>query len=192
MADIYSAELNPGKLDVITIWLKEQDWATDVDLDRSPLEAVSSYRFDDPNGEVGVEIHIVASGDRVFQAPVTYRGAPLEGAEDFFISEMTHSILGRRWVYAGIGDPVFQQCLDATITSAGTSAVQHQVDDDGQRIEEITEVAQAVGTGPLAGAPSVEVVDELNVNEPADTSQQGLLLGTWTGQESPVVLARMI
>lgn len=156
------------------------------------MEAVSSYRFDDPNREVGVEIHIVASGDRVFQVPVTYRGAPLEGAEDFFISEMTHSILGRRWVYAGIGDPVFQQCLDATITSAGSSAVQYQVDDDGNRLEEITEVAQAVGTGHLAGAPAVEVVDELDINESVDTSQQGLLLGTWAGQESPVVLARMV
>lgn len=192
MADIYSAELNPGKLDAISIWLKEQDWAKDVDLDRSPLEAVSSYRFDDPNGEVGVEIHIVASGDRVFQVPVTYRGAPLEGAEDFFLSEMTHSILGRRWVYAGIGDPVFQQCLDATITSAESSAVQYQVDDDGRRVEEITEVAQVVGTGHLAGAPAVEVVDELDVHEAVDTSKRGLLLGTWAGQESPVVLARMV
>lgn len=192
MADIFKAELDPGKLDVVSAWLSRQEWTAGSDVAPESLTAVTSYRFDDPAGDVGVEIHIVAAGDRVFQVPLTYRGEPLAGADDFFVSEMSHSILGTRFVYAGIGDPVFQQQLDATIADAGSSAVQHQVDDQGNRIGEITEVAQVVGTGSLPGAPSVQVVDELDPNETADTTKQGLLIGTWDGQESPVVLARMV
>ncbi|GAA1852250.1 maltokinase N-terminal cap-like domain-containing protein [Brevibacterium marinum] len=192
MADIFKAELDPGKFDVVSAWLSRQEWTAGADVAPDSLTAVTSYRFDDPAGDVGVEIHIVAADDRVFQVPLTYRGEPLAGADDVFISEMSHSILGTRYVYAGIGDPVFQQQLDATIADAGSSAVQHQVDDQGNRIGEITEVARVVGTGPLPGAPSVQVVDELDLNEAADTTQQGLLIGTWDGQETPVVLARMI
>ena len=192
MADIYNAELNPGKLDVVSDWLSRQEWTAGTDVAPESLTKLSSYRFDDPAGDVGVEVHIVASGDRVFQVPLTYRGEPLDGADDFFVAELTHSILGKRWVYAGIGDPVFQQRLDATITGAGSAAVQFRVDDQGNRVGEITEVAQVVGTGSLPGAPAVEVIDELDVSEAADTSKQGLLLGTWDGQETPVVLARMI
>ena len=65
MADIYAAQLNPGKLDVVTDWVAEQDWATELDLEANPLEAVTAYRFDDPAGEVGIEIHIVRSGDQL-------------------------------------------------------------------------------------------------------------------------------
>ena len=32
MADIYAAQLNPGKLDVVTDWVAKRDWATELDL----------------------------------------------------------------------------------------------------------------------------------------------------------------
>ncbi|MFC9444273.1 hypothetical protein ACFTPM_15910, partial [Brevibacterium sp. NPDC056947] len=64
MADIFNAELSPGKLEVITTWVAGQDWAADLDLERQPLEQVTSYRLDDPAGEVGLEVHFVCSGAR--------------------------------------------------------------------------------------------------------------------------------
>lgn len=131
------------------------------------LKKVTSYRFDDPEGKVGAEIHIVAAGDRVFQVPLTYRGVELAGADKHLISTMEHSILGTRWVYDGMGDPHFRQRLDHAIATAGTSAKQYRVDDEGNRIDEITDVAHAWGTGPLAGAEDVQVLYELNLDSPA-------------------------
>ena len=119
MADIYSAELNPGKLDVISAWLSKQSWAAEADVAPESLKKVTSYRFDDPEGKVGAEIHIVAAGDRVFQVPLTYRGVELAGADKHLISTMEHSILGTRWVYDGMGDPHFRQRLDHAIATAG-------------------------------------------------------------------------
>ncbi len=156
------------------------------------LKKVTSYRFDDPEGKVGAEIHIVAAGDRVFQVPLTYRGVELAGADKHLISTMEHSILGTRWVYDGMGDPHFRQRLDHAIATAGTSAKQYRVDDEGNRIDEITDVAHAWGTGPLAGAEDVQVLYELNLDSPAEGSDAGLLLGRWAGQEAPVVLAVMV
>lgn len=192
MADIYSAELNPGKLDVISAWLSKQSWAAEADVAPESLKKVRSYRFDDPEGKVGAEIHIVAAGDRVFQVPLTYRGVELAGADKHLISTMEHSILGTRWVYDGMGDPHFRQRLDHAIATAGTSAKQYRVDDEGNRIDEITDVAHAWGTGPLAGAEDVQVLYELNLDSPAEGSDAGLLLGRWAGQEAPVVLAVMV
>ncbi|MCF2573061.1 maltokinase N-terminal cap-like domain-containing protein [Brevibacterium sp. UCMA 11754] len=192
MADIYKAELNPGKLDVISAWLTKQAWAAEADVAPDSLQKVTSYRLDDPEGKVGAEIHIVAAGDRVFQVPLTYRGAELAGADKHLIATIEHSILGKRWVYAGMGDPLFRQRLDHTIATAGTSAKQYRVDDEGNRIEEITDVAHAWGTGPLAGAEDVQVLYELNLDSPAEGSDAGLLLGRWSGQESAVVLAVMV
>ncbi|AOP54340.1 MAG: maltokinase N-terminal cap-like domain-containing protein [Brevibacterium aurantiacum] len=192
MADIYSAELNPGKLDVISAWLSKQSWAAEADVAPESLKKVTSYRFDDPEGKVGAEIHIVAAGDRVFQVPLTYRGVELAGADKHLISTMEHSILGTRWVYDGMGDPHFRQRLDHAIATAGTSAKQYRVDDEGNRIDEITDVAHAWGTGPLAGAEDVQVLYELNLDSPAEGSDAGLLLGRWAGQEAPVVLAVMV
>ena len=191
MADIFNAELSPGKLEVITTWVAAQDWAADLDLERQPLEQVTSYRLDDPAGEVGLEVHIVSSGARTFQVPLTYRGAPLDGAEEALITTMDHSVLGTRWVYAGMGDPLFRRRLDATIATAGTGAKQYLVDDEGNRVEEITEVAHVHGTGPLVGAGDVDLLTELTLDSPLEGTESGLLLGRWPGQEHSVVLAVM-
>ncbi|WP_166972832.1 maltokinase N-terminal cap-like domain-containing protein [Brevibacterium atlanticum] len=192
MADIYAAQLNPGKLEVITEWVTRQDWAAELDLDANPLKKVTAYRFDDPAGEVGIEVHIVASGDQLLQVPLTYRAAPLEGADDAFVANMEHSILGKRWVYAGMGDPLFRQRLDHTIATASTAAKQYRVDDAGNRQNEITEVAHAFGTGPLPGAGDVEMLYRLSPESPAEKSDAGLLLGRWDGQDTNVVLAIMV
>jgi hypothetical protein len=74
---------------------------------------VGSYRFDDPDGRVGMESHLVTAGGALIQVPLTYRDQPLDGAEDALITEMQHSVLGTRWVYDGLRDPRFVLMLAA-------------------------------------------------------------------------------
>jgi hypothetical protein len=81
---------------------------------------IGSYRFDDPDGRVGMETHLVTAGDLLLHVPLTYRDEPLDDADDAFIMEMQHSVLGTRWVYDGLGDPRFVIMLAAvTMTGQG-------------------------------------------------------------------------
>ena len=54
------ASLVPSKLELLAAWLPSRPWFTG---DASALEAVGSYRFDDPDGEVGMETHLVRAGE---------------------------------------------------------------------------------------------------------------------------------
>jgi hypothetical protein len=54
-----------------------------------------------------METHLVTAGGTLLQVPLSYRDEPLVAAEDAFIAEMHHSVLGTRWVYDGLGDPMF-------------------------------------------------------------------------------------
>jgi hypothetical protein len=52
-----------------------QPWLAGADA--STLTRLGSYRSDDPDGEVGIETHLLGPADgRVLQVPLTYRGAP--------------------------------------------------------------------------------------------------------------------
>ncbi|MCT1691137.1 hypothetical protein M3B11_09255 [Brevibacterium sp. p3-SID960] len=198
MAQLYDAELSPGKLELVQTWLPSQEWSG---LDAGvPLEVVTSYRFDDPAGEVGIEMHLVRSADDaagpIYQVPVTYRGAPLEGAEDALITTMEHSVLGKRWVYDAVADPVFVEQARRTIAEADTSAEEIIVDGDnpGPR----TDIADARGTGWDAAIKAVEEAD-LNVTRLLDADQlagaetgPGMLMATWVGQSEPVELMRLV
>lgn len=120
MAIVYSADLVPTKPQLIADWLQQQPW---YDEPGGAVELLGAFRFDDPSGAVGVETHVVrgASG-AVYQVPLTYRGAPLEGAEAFLVTEMTHSVLGERWVYDAVADPVAIDQLVASIAAGSTQA----------------------------------------------------------------------
>lgn len=100
MAIIHRATISPTKLELVEKWLG-------ADLAGSTeLHQVGGYRFDDPDGEVGIEALLVTRGGPVRHVVLTYRAAPLAGAEDHLITTMEHSALGARWVYDGQGDPV--------------------------------------------------------------------------------------
>jgi len=100
MAIIHRATISPTKLELLEEWLGD-DLVGDGELTQ-----VGSYRFDDPDGEVGIEALLVTRGGPVRQAALTYRAEPLEGADDHLITTMEHSVLGRRWIYDAQGDPV--------------------------------------------------------------------------------------
>jgi len=84
-----------------------------IDAAGEAIEVIGSYRFADPEGRVGMEVHLATAGGVVFHVPLTYRDEPLAGAEDALITEMEHSVLGTRWVYDGLRDPLLVTMLAA-------------------------------------------------------------------------------
>ena len=110
MADIYAAQLDHTKPEAVATYLSARLGTAVTAQDITP---VTSFRFDDPAGEVGCETHIVTvtvPQDRqlLVQVPFTYRGAPLEGApEEALVTRMDHSVLGDRWVYDAAFDPLY-------------------------------------------------------------------------------------
>jgi len=119
MALIYQAELRPTKLELVSGWAPSQPWFAG-DASTAP-HSVGAYRFDDPEGEVGVETLLVRHGDGpTLQLPLTYRGVPLADADEWLIGTMQHSVLGTRWVYDGAGDPVYLQTLASVIVGGLT------------------------------------------------------------------------
>lgn len=179
------ADITPTKPELLSTWLPTQPWFTG---DASELHQVGSYRFDDPDGEVGMEIHLVRAGDGpVLQVPWTYRGAPLDGADSYLVGTMDHTLLGPRWVYDAVGDPVYQAVLAATILTGGTQAELVREFADGR-----TEIAEpsvrVMGSGSGSDVPPVDL--EV-VRVPGGTASEGdeVLTGTWAGAAEPVVLA---
>jgi hypothetical protein len=126
MALFHRATLNPTEGDLMAEWLPTQSWGPSA----GPIAVVGSYRFDDPDGRVGMETHLVTAGGVLFQVPLTYRDEPLEGG-DGFITEMHHSVLGTRWVYDGLSDPQFVMML-AAVTMTGQGEALGMVVYDGR------------------------------------------------------------
>ncbi len=110
MAIFHRATITPTKTELIAEWAPTRPWGPSA---ADPVEVIGSYRFDDPEGRVGMETHLVTAGGAVFQVPLTYRDEPLDGADDALITEMQHSVLGPRWVYDGLRDPRFVLMLAA-------------------------------------------------------------------------------
>jgi hypothetical protein len=89
----------------------------------APIDAVGSYRFDDPDGRVGMETHLVDAGGMLLQVPLTYRDEPLADAEQPLITQMQHSLLGTRWVYDGLRDPKLVVMLAAVAMTGQGEAI---------------------------------------------------------------------
>ena len=133
MALLHDATITPGKRDLMKGWLPSRSWF-DGDLDRKP---VGSFRFDDPAGEVGVECFLLGpaegSSASTLLIPMSYRGAPLEGAEEHLIGTADHSVLGTRWVYDGLADPVAVSTILTAILTGGHEA-ELTMEQDGETI----------------------------------------------------------
>jgi len=110
MALFHRATITPEKDELLAAWIPTQTWGP-ASAEREDL--IGAYRFDDPEGRVGMETFLVSSGGTLFQVPLTYRDAPLDGADDAFVTEMEHSVLGTRWVYDGLRDPRYVLVLAA-------------------------------------------------------------------------------
>jgi hypothetical protein len=172
MALLYAAQLNPSKIDLIRAWVPNQPWAGSADP--ADLIAVGAYRFDDPAGEVGIETHLVRAGDDILHVPLTYRPAPLPGAEPALVGTMDHSVLGPRWVYDGCADPVYATALATAILTGGTEA-ELIVDTDGSR-ERREPTTRVVGSG---GGESIDLATESDTVQPSsDEATTRLRIGS--------------
>ncbi len=148
MALLHRAELRPSKLELLAGWLPGRQWFAGEA--GAPVTRVAAYRFDDPAGEVGIETLLVRAGDGpVLQVPLTYRGAPLAGADGHLVGVIEHSVLGRRWAYDACGDPVYAPLLAAAVLAdAGQAEEYFEV--DGKR--EVRPVSMTL-TGSRTGRP---------------------------------------
>ncbi|MCI4067069.1 hypothetical protein MRQ36_32690, partial [Micromonospora sp. R77] len=146
MALLHRAEIRPTKLELLATWLPGRRWFHGP-AGTEPVR-VAGFRFDDPAGEVGIETILVRAGDGpVHQVPLTYRGAPLAGADGWLVGTTHHTVLGPRWVYDGCGDPVYAAALaDAILAGTGQAREFFEVDGERQYREPSMTVA-ATGTG---------------------------------------------
>jgi hypothetical protein len=154
----HTATVAPTKRELVESWLPSQPWAAG----RTISEKVAEYRFDDPAGEVGVETILWRADDgSILQTPLTYRAAPLDGAEEALVGTMDHSVLGPRWVYDGCGDPVWAATLTTAILTGGTQA-QMQIDQEGRMVD-VPPRMQVRGSGSAGTAvPAVDTVGSVS------------------------------
>ncbi len=118
MAVIHHTSLKPTKLELLASWLPSRPWYL-RGAGEPELAKAGGFRLDDPQGAVGIEFMVVTdtSGTQpaTYLVPLTYRGAPLDGAEHALVGTMEHGVLGRRWAYDGCHDPVLVAQLLALI-----------------------------------------------------------------------------
>jgi hypothetical protein len=155
MATIHQATLTPTKLELLAAWLPGRVWYPGDTA--NGLERLGAARFDDPAGAVGVEILLVrAPGGPLVQVPMTYRAEPVEGAERWLIGTTEHSVLGTRWVYDAVGDPVFVAALAETIRTGGGEATEYLQTPDGPVARESLMTLR--GSGAQAPGTAAEIV----------------------------------
>ncbi|GAP52303.1 maltokinase N-terminal cap-like domain-containing protein [Streptomyces azureus] len=147
MAVIHPTSLRPTKLELLTSWLPSRPWYRGGTAEPKPAKA-GGFRLDDPRGEVGIEFIVVtdASGPHpaTYLVPLTYRGAPLDGAEHALVGTMEHGVLGRRWAYDGCHDPVLLAQLAALIERRAQAQDQNVSDAPDREV-----VASHTGAGPI-------------------------------------------
>ncbi|MGO4583470.1 hypothetical protein AB4Z38_06240 [Arthrobacter sp. 2RAF6] len=208
MAIIHRATLSPSKLELIEKYLRVQPWFTKDGS--APTELLGAYRFDDPDGEVGLETHLVSRGGKLYQVPLSYRGSELAGAGDSLLGTMEHSVLGKRWVHDACADPVYVTAL-ATAILTGQREAEQFVEVDGA-LEPRTSSVEVKGSGTPGSkvpalSPTAPITQDavtsidggeltLLVNRVLDLATPGsddsaALSGTWAGQEAPVLLASL-
>jgi hypothetical protein len=158
MALLHRATITPSKLELLQAWLPSRPWCTAADR----LRQIGAYRFDDPSGEVGIETFVLHTKHAVLHVPLTYRAAPMEGADRFLVGTGEHSVLGQRWVYDGCGDPVWAQALARAVLTGGTQAEEAFMLDGYRKVRWPT--VTVAGSGRRGSAvpviSRVEVTDE--------------------------------
>ncbi|MER5523567.1 1,4-alpha-glucan branching protein [Streptomyces sp. NPDC002677] len=166
MALIHRTTITPTKVELLAGWLPTRPWYHGPAAPE--LVKAGGFRLDDPEGEVGIEFMVATEGTDAYLVPLTYRAAPLDGAEHALVGTMEHGVLGTRWAYDGCHDPVLTAELAALIE--GRAAAQAQsITDTPDR-----EVARGyTGAGPLPGFGAPVDTDESTEFAAAD---DGLVL----------------
>jgi Maltokinase N-terminal cap domain len=180
MAKIHpGATLTPHFRDFLPGWVARQPWYAGSGV--PSLTAVGYFRFEDPAGQVGIETHLMTDGSVLYQLPLTYRDAPLEGHSsgqpEPLIATAEHSVLGTRWIYDAVADPVWRSELLRLINTGAVS--------DPAPSRKGVAPAQARGhrlmQGALTGdATTIELIRQIAPGPPIDQPDLvGLVEGTW-------------
>lgn len=146
MAVIHKATISPTKAEVLERILG------------APVTVHGAYRFDDPAGEVGVEGFILTADGATRHTVLTYRGTPLDGAEEHLVCTMEHSVLGTRWVYDGLGDPVALGCFGRALRGEQAQA-EEEVWDGAEHLD-TREPTVRIAAVPVAAVPGEPVPGE--------------------------------
>ncbi|AQP52198.1 maltokinase N-terminal cap-like domain-containing protein [Tessaracoccus flavescens] len=181
MAILHQATLSPTKLTIVTDYLDMLGWGA------GPVQQVGSYRYDDPEGEVGVEGILATRGSDTFHLPFTYRGEPLKDAEPYLITTMEHSVLGKRWVYDATHDPVAIGCYLRALAGEQDQATLNVYDAAEQLVEvrEPTVVVKAERRGPVA-PDDLTLIRRLEEGVPVNPEAPALL-AEWEGGNSAYI-----
>ena len=149
MALLHHATLTPTKDELLAGWVPRQPWAAGL----PELARFGGFRLDDPEGEVGLEGILMRSADGsvVVHVPLTYRGAPLDGAEEHLVGTTEHGVLGTRWVYDGAADPVFLLAFATMAVDEGAGAEEFFVVDGQKHVREPSVTVSGSGTSLPAG-----------------------------------------
>ncbi|MFC9947514.1 maltokinase N-terminal cap-like domain-containing protein [Streptomyces pratensis] len=173
MATIHRTTMKPTKLELLTGWLPRQSWYVG-DAETPDLVRAGGFRLDDPEGAVGIEFMVVADATTqdpvAYLVPLGYRGAALEDVPgEALIGTSEHGVLGTRWIYDGVQDPVVMAQLGALLR--GEVTPQHQSVSD---TPDPTVTVHGPGDGP-----EVQVNRVLGSAEVAGESP-GRLVAGWT------------
>lgn len=150
MAVVHNTTLVPSKLELLAEWMPQQPWFAGTGT--PSLARAGGFRLDDPEGEVGIEFLVVtdSAGDEVvsYLVPMTYRAAPLDGADGALIGTSEHGVLGHRYFYDGPHDPVLVAQLRALVQGGCVAQAQTRSN----------EVDESVRVGTLGAAQDVRIV----------------------------------
>lgn len=204
MALFHRATIVPTKEALITEWAPDQPWGPAPDAE---LSVIGAYRFDDPASRVGMETFLVSAEDTLFQVPLTYRDEPLAGAEDALITTMEHSVLGTRWVYDGLRDPMYVTMLAATTMTGQGEALgmaeyagrwyiapsNVRIEGGGWTLERVpVDGFERQSENPVSATFSNDRFDLTVFRRPLSGTRPPIALtATWPGQTAPVVLAEV-
>src|SRR5699024_6141565 len=98
------SSLTPTFAEFLPGWVAAQRWYTGQG--RTPvLRRVGGYRLEDPDGQVGIEVHLVVDESGpvpvTYQVPLTYRDQPAPELHTALVATAEHRELGPRWIYDG-------------------------------------------------------------------------------------------
>ncbi|HEX5117951.1 MAG TPA: hypothetical protein VFW65_22440 [Pseudonocardiaceae bacterium] len=177
------ATLTPHFREFLPGWVARQPWYAGSGVPE--LTPVGYFRFEDPAGAVGVETHLLRDDSVVYQVPLTYRDAPLDGPPEALVSTARHSVLGTRWIYDAVVDPVWVAEVSRLVATNGTSLPSGRsgvgpAEARGIRIRSAELMADATTIELLRRVPEG--------HPPYDPDAVGLVMGSWhpDGADGPV------
>jgi hypothetical protein len=159
------ATLTPSFRDFLPAWVVSRPWYQGTGAPRP----TGFFRFEDPAGQVGVETHLLQDGETVYQVPLTYRPAPLDGGA--LVTTAEHSVLGTRWIYDAETDPVWIAAILDLVATGGAS-------DPATRTGFGPAEARGELLRPATGALTIDLDRRIAAAGPPDDAA-GVVTGSW-------------